>query len=195
MTEPADSREQLMQIAIDLFASKGFKGTSIRDLGKAADVSISNIYHYFGSKEGLLLAILDRSSTLIHERLKQVSELNLNPLERFKAILEIHIKLSEQFKKETKIFFMDEEHLSPKGLAINKEIQRAILEIYLKELTAMREAGYLRSRSLHVAAFNILGVINWKLRWYRWDGPMPQEQVTREMIDFIMHGVLDAQDS
>ncbi len=195
MTGQADTKEQLIQSAIDLFASKGFKGTSIRDLGKAVNVSISNIYHYFGSKEGLLLAILERSSKMILENLQQVSDLNLNPLERFKAILEIHIKLSEKFKKETKIFFMDEEHLSPQGLEINKKTQRAILDIYLKELAALKEAGYLRSRSLRVAAFNILGVISWKLRWYRWDGDMTQEEVTREMIDFILNGVLDTGDS
>lgn len=195
MTETADTKEQLMQKAIDLFASRGFKGTSIRDLGKAVDVSISNIYHYFGSKEGLLLAILERSSKMILENLQQVADLSLNPLERFKAILEVHIKLSEKFKKENKIFFMDEEHLSPDGLEINKKTQRAILDIYLKELAALKEAGHLRSRSLRVAAFNILGVINWKLRWYRWDGEMTQEEVTREMIDFILNGVLDTSDS
>ena len=195
MTETADTKEQLIQKAIELFAARGFKGTSIRDLGKAVDMSISNIYHYFGSKEGLLLAILDRSSKLILENLQQVSDLSLNPLQRFKAILEVHIKLSEKFKKENKLFFMDEEHLSPEGLEINKKTQRAILDIYLKELAALREAGVLRSRSLRVTAFNILGVINWKLRWYRWDGQMSQEDVTREMIDFILNGVLDAEDS
>lgn len=190
MTHPADTKEQLMQTAIDLFASKGFKGTSIRELAKAMDMSISNIYHYFGSKEGLLLAILDRSSTVVLERLSDISELNLNLLERFKAILEVHIRMSEKFKNETKIFFLDEEHLSAQGLEINKRTQRGILDIYLKELAILQEAGYLRSRDLHVAAFNILGVINWKLRWYRWDGAMSQEEVTREMVDFIIHGIL-----
>ncbi len=190
MTQPVDTKEQLMKTAIDLFASKGFKGTSIRELAKAVDMSISNIYHYFGSKEGLLLAILDRSSNVILERLQEVSELNLKLLERFKAILEVHIRMSEKFKNETKIFFLDEEHLSAQGLEINKRTQRGILDIYLRELATLRDAGYLRCRNLHVAAFNILGVINWKLRWYRWDGSMSQEEVTREMVDFIIHGIL-----
>jgi hypothetical protein len=54
----------------------------------------------------------------------------------------------------------------------------------------MQEAGHLRDNNLHVVAFNILGVINWKLRWYRWDGPLTQDQVIKEMVDFIMHGIL-----
>ena len=190
MTQPVDSKEQLMQAAIDLFAAKGFKGTSTRDLAKAVGMSISNIYYYFGSKEGLLLAILERSSNLILESLRQVSELNLDPLERFKAVVEVHIKLSEKFKKETKVFYLDEEHLSEEGVEINRQTQRAILGIYLKVLAAMQEAGHLRSRNPHVVAFNILGVINWKLRWYRWDGPLTQDQVIQEMVDFIMHGIL-----
>ncbi len=62
MTQPLENKDKLLKTAIDLFAAKGFKGTSIRDIAQAMGMSISNIYHYFGSKEGLMLAILENSS-------------------------------------------------------------------------------------------------------------------------------------
>ena len=52
MTDPLKGKEKVLQVAIKLFSAKGFKGTSIRDIAQAMNMSISNIYHYFGNKEG-----------------------------------------------------------------------------------------------------------------------------------------------
>ena len=57
MSRAAGSKDRIIDVAVDLFSKRGFKGTSIRDIASAAEISIPNIYHYFGNKEGLLLAI------------------------------------------------------------------------------------------------------------------------------------------
>lgn len=62
MDEVLETREQVIKAAIDLFSTKGFNGTSIRAIANAMGMSISNIYHYFVNKEGLMLAILEQSS-------------------------------------------------------------------------------------------------------------------------------------
>ena len=59
MPKPQTNKDKIIRVAIDLFSAKGFKGTSIRDIASAMGMSISNIYHYFGNKEGLWLAILE----------------------------------------------------------------------------------------------------------------------------------------
>jgi len=69
-------------------------------------------------------------------------------------------------------------------------MQREILEIYIKELSTLEESGYVSCRSLTVLAFNILGVINWQLRWYRPEGTLSLEEITEEVVSFILHGVL-----
>ena len=58
MNRKSETSQKIVDVAINLFASKGFKGTSIRDIANAADTTVSNIYYYFGNKEGLLFAIL-----------------------------------------------------------------------------------------------------------------------------------------
>jgi len=50
--------------------------------------------------------------------------------------------------------------------------------------------GYLSSRNLVVLAFNILGVINWQLKWYRPGGPLSMDNVANEIVSFVMHGLL-----
>ena len=190
MPSPDTNKHKIIQVAIDLFSSKGFKGTSIRDIAGAMRMSISNIYHYFGNKEGLWLAILEYSSKGIVEELRHVSELEMEPLARFKLLVETHIKRSKHHRKEAKIFFIDEEHLTDEGNKINQKIQREILNIYIQELRILEAKGYVSCRSLKVLAFNILGVINWHLRWYRPEGVLSLEEVSQEIVSFVMHGIL-----
>ncbi len=190
MTEPLKNKEKLVQVAIELFSTRGFKGTSIRNIAKAMDMSISNIYYYFGNKEGLLLAVLEHSSKGLVEKLSEISQMDLDPLARFKLLIKTHIQLSEFYKKEIKIFFLDEEHLSPDGTKTNNQTQTNTLQIYTKTLNDEKKSGHLRCKSKSIAAFNILGIINWQLRWYRADGSLSLEEVAGEILSFILHGIL-----
>ncbi len=56
------AREKLLQTAVELFAAKGYAATSVRELVGRAGVSKPVLYYYFGSKEGLFLAILDHAA-------------------------------------------------------------------------------------------------------------------------------------
>lgn len=48
---------QIIEVAERLFASKGFSGTSVRDIAQEADVNVAMISYYFGSKEKLIEAL------------------------------------------------------------------------------------------------------------------------------------------
>ncbi|MBR7540213.1 hypothetical protein KC221_28930, partial [Mycobacterium tuberculosis] len=54
------------------------------------------------------------------------------------------------------------------------EIQRDVLGIYSEVLGRLSAEGGLNSDHVRVTAFNLLGVINWHLRWYRPDGPLSE---------------------
>jgi AcrR family transcriptional regulator len=183
-------RDKVIETAIDLFSAKGFSGASIRNIADAMGMSISNIYHYFGNKEGLLLAILDSSTTTLIEALQASTRDGDDPLERLKNLINTHIRLSRTFRKEMKIFFLDEEHLSPAGIRINADFQEKIMGLYRKELALLAEQGRLRGDHLVITMFNILAIINWQVRWFRFDGPITLDEVSAEIMDFIMHGML-----
>jgi AcrR family transcriptional regulator len=192
MTGLSSNKDKILEASIDLFAAKGFRGTSIRDISNAVGISISNIYHYFGNKEGVLLAILQRSGQDIFSKLHQVSNLDIKPLERFKKLVSTHVKLAiaRESVRQGKIFFLDEEHLSTEGNEINLQLQRQIFDIYRRELRTLESLGQIRPKNLTVMVFNVLGVINWCLRWYRPDGPMSLDDVSEEVVSFVLHGVL-----
>ncbi len=56
----ADRREQLLEVALDLFSRKGFDGTTTREIAVAAGVTEAVIFRHFAKKEQLYTAIIDR---------------------------------------------------------------------------------------------------------------------------------------
>ncbi|MES2625560.1 MAG: TetR/AcrR family transcriptional regulator [Pseudomonadota bacterium] len=59
-TRTMDKREEVLDIASETFLSKGFDGTSINVMAREAGISKESIYRYFGSKEDLFLAVVER---------------------------------------------------------------------------------------------------------------------------------------
>jgi AcrR family transcriptional regulator len=55
----ADTRERLLRAAAELFASQGYDAVSVDEVAAAADRSSGAVYAHFGSKHGLLRALLD----------------------------------------------------------------------------------------------------------------------------------------
>jgi AcrR family transcriptional regulator len=62
------TRERIMNVAERLFARRGIDRVSIRDITTAAKVNTAAIHYHFGSKQGLIVAILDRSQAELNRR-------------------------------------------------------------------------------------------------------------------------------
>jgi TetR/AcrR family transcriptional regulator len=54
-----DNRQKLLDRALDLFSARGYDGVGIQEIVAAAKVTKPTLYHYFGSKRGLLEALLE----------------------------------------------------------------------------------------------------------------------------------------
>lgn len=59
-----DRREQIIDVALAVFSEKGFDGATIKDLADSAHMAPGLLYHYFESKEALLLAIVEERGFL-----------------------------------------------------------------------------------------------------------------------------------
>ena len=62
-----DTRERIYAAALTLFRERGFDATTMRDIAAAAGMSLGAAYHYFPSKDAIVLAFYDRVS-LEHAR-------------------------------------------------------------------------------------------------------------------------------
>tara|TARA_R110001592_G_scaffold240929_2_gene501250 strand:- start:75933 stop:76526 length:594 start_codon:yes stop_codon:yes gene_type:complete len=188
MAGKMNSKEELLEAAIDLFSANGYAGTSIRDIAKAVGRSVSNVYHHFGNKEELWLAILEYSVQGLPDKLREVAYAEDTPINNFQNLVRTHLQASTLHRRESKIFFIDEERLSPKGKKINRKIQKEILDIYTEQLRILQSHGLIKNRNIRILAFNVLGVINWFLRWYEPERGMEESEVYDEIISFVLHG-------
>jgi AcrR family transcriptional regulator len=57
-----DTRDRIYNAALTLFRERGFDATTMRDVAAAADMSLGAAYHYFPSKDAIVLAYYDRVS-------------------------------------------------------------------------------------------------------------------------------------
>ena len=68
-----DRETQILQIASEHFGTAGFAATSVAAVAEAAGISKPLIYSYFGSKEGLYEACLDRGGALLAEEMERIA--------------------------------------------------------------------------------------------------------------------------
>ena len=71
-----DKRAHIIETAMDLFAGKGYEGTSIRDIAEKASVNLAMVNYYFGSKEKLFENIVEYKSSLTRGLLDEILKNN-----------------------------------------------------------------------------------------------------------------------
>lgn len=80
------SRKQIIDAAFELFANEGYSHTSISAIARKASVSKGLIYHYFDSKESILVAIFDQM-VQIGEGILDFPD-HFTPADKIKQVLE-----------------------------------------------------------------------------------------------------------
>ena len=83
---------QIMEAAEQLFAEKGFDGTSVRDIADKAAVNLAMISYYFGSKEKLLEALFTyRGEHTVMKLESIISDKDMEPLQKMDILIDYYI--------------------------------------------------------------------------------------------------------
>lgn len=184
-----DTRERLAVVAVKLFSKKGYSGTSIRDIAKAMGMSISNIYHYSGSKEGVFMETLRRAVEMLIKELRFVSEADLPPIVRIKLMIARHLRYVADNNDFARIFVIElPPEVSTESILYSKNSQKEIYAIYKKEFDAIEQTGAIQGRDVTAIIFGIFGVINWFARWYKTDGRLSPDEAVGQVVGFIWRG-------
>jgi TetR/AcrR family transcriptional regulator len=85
---PADTRQVILDAAERLFAAAGFPRTTVKQIGRAAGVNSALLYYYFGDKERLYHAVLQRLVGTLAERTSGRLAAHGTPAERLRGLLE-----------------------------------------------------------------------------------------------------------
>ena len=73
-TSSAETRQRIIDVARARFANLGYQAATNKDIAETAGITTGAIYHYFGSKQALYLAVFDEVERHVFGRLRQVEQ-------------------------------------------------------------------------------------------------------------------------
>lgn len=91
--DKVDKREHIINTAIHLFATRGFEGSSIRDIAAAAGVNIAMINYYFGSKEKLFEAMVEFKAAYTRGAFDEITKNEaLTAIDKVERIIDLYVQ-------------------------------------------------------------------------------------------------------
>lgn len=94
-TDSADTRRAILRIARETFSVSGYEMTTNRDIATRAGVTPGALYHYFGSKLDLYLAVHEATQDLVYSRFTEAIVGRETFVEQFDAILDVAHELNK----------------------------------------------------------------------------------------------------
>lgn len=194
MAQTTDSKQKLREIcrlAARVFYEKGYDGASMQDIAKAVGLTKAGLYHHVGSKDRLLFEIMNYGMDILDETVLQKVKDIANPREKLRQTIIGHIDLIVR-ARDLEITVILHENRSLKG-ALRKKIntrKRAYID-YLEDLIrkVQEQEGTKPRLPTPLAAFALLGMINWLYQWYHTEGPVKQNQLAETFVDFFFRGL------
>ena len=151
--------DSIVKAACDVIARRGFHQASIREIARAAGLSLAGLYHYVGGKDELLFLVLDSSLDRLLAELDGAIAEARTPELRLLALIRTHLDFGFNHAAALKIINRDWELLS----GPRREEIAAKRQSYLtRGLTILREVDPQgRSRDELLSATNLLlGMLN-----------------------------------
>jgi AcrR family transcriptional regulator len=198
--------EHILRTSARIFAEKSYHSTSMRDIARETEVSLSGLYHYCKSKEELLFLIQDhcfgRVSERLEERIKTVSD----PFEKLRILIDNHLSFFAANMAEMKVLSHEAESLAGdlhKHVTTKKERYARLARKILREIQEQAEtrpSGRVPSPANHangrvdltVATYALFGMMNWIYNWYDPAGKLSVHQLVDNITRLFLNGFLSS---
>ncbi|OLB79601.1 MAG: TetR family transcriptional regulator [Actinobacteria bacterium 13_2_20CM_2_71_6] len=151
-------RDEILEIAVGLFGSRGYHGVSMDDIGAAAGVTGPALYHHFAGKEAMLVACL----TPVSERLLEGGRARVaahphDPKAALESLVEFHVAFALANPAVIALHLHELDRLPEEPRRQIRRLQRLYVEVWVEVLTALR-AGLpaAEARVLAHAAFGLM---------------------------------------
>ena len=154
-----EARSKIMVAAEELFAARGYAGTSVRDIASAAGVNGAMIHYYFGNKEGLYHSILETAASEVRSLLKEAAGDDQPTRERLTRF--IHAYATYIFGHPNLARIIHREMLAG-GKHLKQVVQKQLGKNYAMLREIIREGvrrGELRPVDVDLTPLSLIGMI------------------------------------
>lgn len=184
------SRDDIVMAAGRRFATHGYHGTSMRDLGEDLGILGSSIYAHVGGKHELLVAVVERASELFTEAADKALAGGGGPSEVLGRLIREHIGVLVDHADEANTFlneavFLDE----PERERVTKA-RDGYEAVFRSTIQAGIDSGEFRTDvDAKLGGIYVLSMLNATRRWYRTDGPVSPDDLAADMHRFVIKGL------
>ena len=192
---PAGSRrDELLAIAAQLFAERGFKNTTVRDIADAAGILSGSLYHHFDSKEAMVDELLDTFQTELWKEYDAIEASDLSPRAKLEAVVRASFEAIDHHHSEVAIFQNDAAHLITfERFAYLGERNNRFRRLWTGLLEAGVAAGELRSDLDVELVYRFLRDTVWvAVRWYRPGGDLSPSDIADQYLKILLEGIAHA---
>jgi TetR/AcrR family transcriptional regulator, cholesterol catabolism regulator len=186
MRRGPETREAIHDAALELFARLGYHATSMRAIAAEARVQPAAIYHWYASKEEILVQLQDDFMERLSERVVAGMEREERPALRLAAAVREHVVFHglhtrSAFVTDSEIRALTE---APRAALIAKrdEYQRMFSEMIRDGI----RDGSLRTSDVHVATYAILLQCTGVALWFDPSGPLGLDEVAELHVELVL---------
>lgn len=191
MTQPTTRRNELLKLAASMFAERGLRATTVRDIADSAGILSGSLYHHFASKEEMVDEVLRGFLDWLFARYQQIVDTEPNPLERLKGLFMASFDAIEHHHAEVVIYQDEAKRLSGQPrFAYIDELNIRQRKMWVDVLNQGIEEGYF-SPDINVdLVYRFIRDTTWvSVRWYQPGGALTAEQVGRQYLSIVLDGI------
>lgn len=180
-------RKIVLEAAARLFAERGFGGTNLQDLADELNISRPALYYYFKSKEDILASLIEEVTMFsVHQATQIANRSQSNPTEALRSMVISHSKWLLDHRIQFRVIDRTESNL-PKTVQNSHDLaKRQLLDNFRRTIERGISLGHFRPVDPTVAAFSIIGMCSWTAWWFKSDGRLPAEVVSKSIADMAV---------
>jgi AcrR family transcriptional regulator len=184
-------RDELLELAAAMFAERGLRATTVRDIADAAGILSGSLYHHFASKEEMVDEVLRDFLDWLFARYEQIVAMESNPLERFKGLFMASFDAIEGRHAQVVIYQDEAKRLSLQPrFSYVEDLNRKQRQMWVDVLQQGIKEGYFRPDLNVDLVYRFIRDTTWvSVRWYQPGGPLTAEQVGRQYLSIVLGGI------
>jgi AcrR family transcriptional regulator len=152
-------RDEILEIAVGLFASRGYHGVSMDDIGSAAGVTGPALYHHFAGKEAMLVAaLIPVSEGLLHGGRDRVARHPGDARAALADLIDFHVEFALEHPAVIALHLHELDRLPEEPRRQIRRLQRLYVEEWVNVLATLRPG--LEPAEARVLAHAAFGLMN-----------------------------------
>jgi len=186
-------RHTIMNAAIVVFSQMGYHSSRVTDITKKANVAYGLFYHYFHSKDEILINIFQESWKNLLEGIDEIDKVYDNPVDKIKAVVKYSLRNYENYPELLKVLIMDVPRLEKFYEKDNQKLYNAYFKKISQIISKGQDEGCIcRDTNPSVISYIILGSIDSVIRQYVYNSGVKKNLVSMSKIaDQVIRVLLD----